>query len=455
MELCPSALGCNAAAGESIFADNGLGVILPGTFGAGNTDTNCDGVAGGNVRGGNLSFNASTRGQNGLSGRLSYQKGRVTLFGGTSLSLSGQSFSNSDLRQNLIADPAFLRQDTRSDRSGLFTSADFETRYEERRPFFVEGSHIYQFAAGPGGLLYTRRIGADAPIIGAAKLSGRTANGLSFGVLGATTGDDLDPTRSFGQNVTITGNNTVSFTQDLTDGILRVTAGTEEETTVLDLIDAIREAGDADNAFEPEELGLATGTGVGAAALLAACGSSDDRYQPKDGSELSGNLAISGLNSIVCAAPFAIAAEKFYADAKVTSKNVHISGGTDTVRAILNDSVGGSAATISAILAYQGGARGLGIDDVRPIIADTSSLGYTFLTGGSRATAREPDRREWIFAAIHRGHGTWTHLYLVVESAWRGRPEIHLRLTLEGERLEEARRRAVASWWRPVGCPVS
>ena len=43
--------------------------------------------------------------------------------------------------------------------------------------------------------------------------------------------------------------------------------------------------------------------------------------------------------------------------------------------------------------------------------ADTLEL----IAGGSRATAREPDRREWIFAAVHRGHGTWTHLYLVVE----------------------------------------
>ncbi len=34
-----------------------LSVLLPGTFGAGNTDTNCDGVAGGAVNGGNLSFN--------------------------------------------------------------------------------------------------------------------------------------------------------------------------------------------------------------------------------------------------------------------------------------------------------------------------------------------------------------------------------------------------------------
>jgi outer membrane receptor protein involved in Fe transport len=35
----------------------GLGTLLPGTFGAGNTDTNCDGVAGGFVQGGQLSFN--------------------------------------------------------------------------------------------------------------------------------------------------------------------------------------------------------------------------------------------------------------------------------------------------------------------------------------------------------------------------------------------------------------
>ncbi len=34
-----------------------LSVLLPATFGAGNTDTNCDGVPGGAVNGGNLSFN--------------------------------------------------------------------------------------------------------------------------------------------------------------------------------------------------------------------------------------------------------------------------------------------------------------------------------------------------------------------------------------------------------------
>lgn len=33
----------------------------------------------------------------------------------------------------------------------------FETLFEERRPFFVEGSQIFEFEAGPGQLLYARR----------------------------------------------------------------------------------------------------------------------------------------------------------------------------------------------------------------------------------------------------------------------------------------------------------
>jgi len=74
----------------------------------------------------------------------------------------------------------------------------FETTFNERRPFFVEGINIYEFSIGPGELLYTRRIGAQAPIIGAAKISGRTDNGLSFGVLGATSGENFDPTRNYG-----------------------------------------------------------------------------------------------------------------------------------------------------------------------------------------------------------------------------------------------------------------
>ncbi len=86
----------------------------------------------------------------------------------------------------------------------------FETFLQERRPFFVEGAGLYHFAlnctivhdCGNEGLFYSRRIGrspqlgylyGDAnsaqstPILGAAKLTARSAGGLSVGVLDALT----------------------------------------------------------------------------------------------------------------------------------------------------------------------------------------------------------------------------------------------------------------------------
>ncbi|MFQ5569063.1 MAG: DUF5916 domain-containing protein [Rhodothermales bacterium] len=75
----------------------------------------------------------------------------------------------------------------------------FETFFPERRPFFTEGVQIFNFNLERGGsLLYTRRIGRRAPIIGATKLSGRTGRGLSFGLFGAATGEDFDPNRLYG-----------------------------------------------------------------------------------------------------------------------------------------------------------------------------------------------------------------------------------------------------------------
>lgn len=87
----------------------------------------------------------------------------------------------------------------------------FETRFDEKRPFFVEGADIFQFGdlgGRVGGseaqLLYSRRIGRppqgstpqeatyrDIPgstaILGALKLSGRTSGGWSMAVLDAVT----------------------------------------------------------------------------------------------------------------------------------------------------------------------------------------------------------------------------------------------------------------------------
>jgi hypothetical protein len=81
----------------------------------------------------------------------------------------------------------------------------YETFFPERRPFFVEGSQIFNFTGNTSGgnLFYSRRVGrrpqlspgterADIPeastILGAAKVTGRTGNGWSLGLLDAVTG---------------------------------------------------------------------------------------------------------------------------------------------------------------------------------------------------------------------------------------------------------------------------
>ena len=89
----------------------------------------------------------------------------------------------------------------------------FETFFDERRPFFVEGANIFSFRFSEGdgdnaneGLFYSRRIGraprgsasgapySDAPgntrILGAMKLSGKTQEGWSIGLLHALTSEE-------------------------------------------------------------------------------------------------------------------------------------------------------------------------------------------------------------------------------------------------------------------------
>jgi hypothetical protein len=87
----------------------------------------------------------------------------------------------------------------------------FETFFSERRPFFSEGTSLYQFSLNcyivvdcgtNEGLFYSRRIGRTpqlrnqfgdqytataTPIAAAAKVTGRTGKGLSFGLLDAFT----------------------------------------------------------------------------------------------------------------------------------------------------------------------------------------------------------------------------------------------------------------------------
>lgn len=82
----------------------------------------------------------------------------------------------------------------------------YETFFEEKRPFFLEGNDIFSFELAGSQLFYSRRIG-QAPkynpllknnermnnplqttILGATKLTGKTSDGLSVGVMEIVTG---------------------------------------------------------------------------------------------------------------------------------------------------------------------------------------------------------------------------------------------------------------------------
>jgi len=94
-----------------------------------------------------------------------------------------------------------------SDPSVMNLSA-FETIYEEKRPFFLEGRSIFNFNFSESNLFYSRRIGqtpnyqpalnnsefmnypSNTSILGAAKISGKTSKGLSVGILQSITNNE-------------------------------------------------------------------------------------------------------------------------------------------------------------------------------------------------------------------------------------------------------------------------
>ncbi|MFZ2287338.1 MAG: DUF5916 domain-containing protein [Bacteroidales bacterium] len=126
----------------------------------------------------------------------------------------------------------------------------FETYFREKRPFFIEGKNItlYNLGIGDGdegndNLFYSRRIGrkpslghsANAgefawtpsftPIIGAAKLTGKSAGGLSVGVIEAVTAqvntriyNDLSGETSYLTAEPLTNFTVGRLQQDLNDG---------------------------------------------------------------------------------------------------------------------------------------------------------------------------------------------------------------------------------------------
>ncbi|HEX9937641.1 MAG TPA: TonB-dependent receptor [Longimicrobium sp.] len=77
---------------------------------------------------GNLFANGGSRGDIGVGGRITYQQGRVTLFGGGFVRRSDRYTTSYDLRRNLLADPVSeLEQDGFTDRQGLSGNLDLTT----------------------------------------------------------------------------------------------------------------------------------------------------------------------------------------------------------------------------------------------------------------------------------------------------------------------------------------
>jgi len=112
---------------------------------------------------------------------------------------------------------------------GVLNLSAFETFFQERRPFFVQGAGTFQFnvnctavndCSTGEGLVYTRRIGrapelagiyddttssAFTTILGAAKLTGRLPGGLAIGAIDAVTSHEtgvgnvtIEPTTNYG-----------------------------------------------------------------------------------------------------------------------------------------------------------------------------------------------------------------------------------------------------------------
>jgi hypothetical protein len=79
---------------------------------------------------GSVFANAGSRGEVGTGGRLTYQRGRLTLFGGGFLRRSDRTTTSFDLRQNLLAEPiTLLQQEASSDREGLSGNLDMTSEF--------------------------------------------------------------------------------------------------------------------------------------------------------------------------------------------------------------------------------------------------------------------------------------------------------------------------------------
>jgi hypothetical protein len=66
------------------------------------------------------------------------------------------------------------------------------------------------------------------------------------------------------------------------------------------------------------------------------------------------------------------------------------------------------------------------------------------LIGSTQGTGRHAGRQQWIYVAVHRRHGVWTHVYHVVHLPGAFSDEIRLMRVIPGDRRDDARSWALA-----------
>ncbi len=161
--------------------------------------------------------------------------------------IDGKIGITNDITLNIAVNPDFGQVEADPSEINLTV---FETFFSEKRPFFVEGKNITDYQITPGGspwardnLFYSRRIGrkpqyyiyndlsageyVDMPentrILGAVKLTGKTKNGLSIGIVESFTDKMFAEIDSFGKRKKIsvepyTNYFTGRLQKDLNDG---------------------------------------------------------------------------------------------------------------------------------------------------------------------------------------------------------------------------------------------
>jgi len=152
---------------------------------------------------------------------------------GFNAGLDGKVAITNNMTLNFTINPDFGQVE--ADPSEVNLSA-FESYFSEKRPFFIEGSNIYNYRVTNGGgffgldnLFYSRRIGrkphyeadleeneyADIPertrILGALKLSGKTNNGWSVGVMESVTGKENSLIDNDGQQTKVIAEPVTNF----------------------------------------------------------------------------------------------------------------------------------------------------------------------------------------------------------------------------------------------------